>query len=348
MPLTWGLAISTYNRADVLPRCVRLALQQTRPPVEVVICDSTPDPGWDQSKQAVEQCLHEFGPNVRLRYLRSPAAQQTIQRNVAIDAASADILFMIDDDSLMYTQCAEHTMSLYEAPEGDRIVGIAPGEASHAPDEPQPSKRNTLVCQAGRSSLTQRLLSLYYYGWHPRPRKPLPSFQVQQVPLPHHVVREMVGAFITCRREVVKKVRFDEHLVTGHFEDGEASRRLCEHGLLLHLDLPLIYHATAVRPTGQGRRSMLARWGWVMNLAYLQRKHYGHHWQIRAHSFFNWIRFVGHDFALGLFRRDFTKLKGCLLALPSLCRLQAASPDTYADTLVTLSHQMRSRQERHE
>ena len=32
----------------------------------------------------------------------SPIAQQTIQRNLAIDASSADVLFMIDDDAYMY------------------------------------------------------------------------------------------------------------------------------------------------------------------------------------------------------------------------------------------------------
>lgn len=33
--MTWALVVATYDRAHVLPECLRLAAEQTRPPVEV-------------------------------------------------------------------------------------------------------------------------------------------------------------------------------------------------------------------------------------------------------------------------------------------------------------------------
>ena len=71
MTLSWGLAIATYNRADVLVRCVKLALQQTRPPIEVVICDSSPD--WETTRGAIEQCVSETKPDARLCICTRPS-----------------------------------------------------------------------------------------------------------------------------------------------------------------------------------------------------------------------------------------------------------------------------------
>src|SRR5438105_545340 len=42
-PLTWALVIATYQRPDMLLRCLRLAVQQTRPPRELVIIDASPN-----------------------------------------------------------------------------------------------------------------------------------------------------------------------------------------------------------------------------------------------------------------------------------------------------------------
>ena len=43
--LTWALVIATYQRAHILPRCLRLAVQQTRLPTEIIVVDFEPELG---------------------------------------------------------------------------------------------------------------------------------------------------------------------------------------------------------------------------------------------------------------------------------------------------------------
>jgi hypothetical protein len=50
-PLTWALVVATYVREDVLPRCLRLGAAQTRPPLEIIIVDSSP--GWESTRERV-------------------------------------------------------------------------------------------------------------------------------------------------------------------------------------------------------------------------------------------------------------------------------------------------------
>ena len=84
MPLTWALAIATYNRPEALRQVSFRALEQTRPPCEIIIVDSSPS--QPSSQQDIQDLVLQSGANVRVHYLRSPIAQQTIQRNLAIDA----------------------------------------------------------------------------------------------------------------------------------------------------------------------------------------------------------------------------------------------------------------------
>ena len=113
MPLTWALAIATYDRPEALRRSVLCAIEQTRPPCEIIIVDSSPN--QRASQQDIHDLVMQSAANLRLHYLRSPIAQQRIQRNLAIDASSADVLFMIDDDAYMYPGCAEKVMTVFEA-----------------------------------------------------------------------------------------------------------------------------------------------------------------------------------------------------------------------------------------
>ena len=124
MPLTWALAIATYNRPEALRRSVLCALEQTRPPCEIIIVDSSPS--QPSSQQDIQDLVLQSGANVRVHYLRSPIAQQTIQRNLAIDASSAEVLFMIDDDAYMYPGCAEKVMTVFEADAGKQIAAVGP------------------------------------------------------------------------------------------------------------------------------------------------------------------------------------------------------------------------------
>ena len=104
-PLNWALVVATYRREQILPRCLRLGVQQTRPPVEVIVVDASP--GWDKTRDTILGGLAAEHPQIRWSYQAAEKRSLPAQRNQGIRQAHPDILFLVDDDSLMYSDCAE-------------------------------------------------------------------------------------------------------------------------------------------------------------------------------------------------------------------------------------------------
>lgn len=121
--LTWALCVATLNRVEMLKHCVACALSQTYPPAEVVIVDASDD--WQGNRDQIAALIDDRVP---LRYLPAPVRSSTVQRNTGIEACSADICMLIDDDSLMHPDCAEIIMRAYAADEKGEILGIAGGD----------------------------------------------------------------------------------------------------------------------------------------------------------------------------------------------------------------------------
>ncbi|MBO9188090.1 glycosyltransferase family 2 protein [Rhizobium sp. L80/93] len=127
MALSWALAISTLNRHDVLLEAVKCAVSQTRPPVQVVIVDASD--GWEISYKSVSSEMR----GIPLTYLKAKVKSSSAQRNEAILASNADIIFLIDDDSLMYPDCAKEIMRVYEHDIDFEIAGIGATGVARSP-----------------------------------------------------------------------------------------------------------------------------------------------------------------------------------------------------------------------
>jgi len=80
-------------------------------------------------------------------------------------------------------------------------------------------------------------------------------------------------------------------------------------------------HVAGARPKGQGRTSPFGRYGWHVNGAYLSRRLYGGGPLVRINALANWSRFLLFDFVVALRRRDFGKVRGAMLAFPTIVRL---------------------------
>lgn len=117
--LTWGLLIATKDRLDALQVCVQQALIQTRPPTEVIVVDASAD--WQNHRDEIAKILADY-PKIHFQYFAAALPSLTVQRNQALDKAQADIVFMIDDDSFLFPDCAARIMGLYEA-DVDGVVG---------------------------------------------------------------------------------------------------------------------------------------------------------------------------------------------------------------------------------
>ena len=236
--LRWALVIATYRRAHILPRCLRLAVQQTRPPAEVVVVDASPD--WEKTRDAVLADLAASHPDVRWTYVAAERRSSAAQRNQGVRLATADILFLIDDDSLMYPDCAEQILRVYEADEGRAVAGVNAMHVPTPPDQPddplaaRPSEHGTTKHYGPLARLVRRLLradDIFVPYDADFPQVPIPE-PVRKLPIGKRNL--MVGWGMTFRREVCLLEPFDEimtHYAAG--EDSDMGYRASRHGLLL-------------------------------------------------------------------------------------------------------------------
>jgi GT2 family glycosyltransferase len=236
--LSWALVVSTYNRQEVLPRCLELGVRQSRAPLEVIVVDASPD--WAATRARVLTEIAALHPEIRWEYVEARRRSLPAQRNQGIGLARGDILFLIDDDSLMYPDCAEQIMRVYEADPEGRIAGVMadeaaqpPGEAAGAPAGPAPPALPPGKLRQLKDRLLRRLGVIDYllpYNAHP-PSRPWPEAFEKMRLLPRD---SLIGAWMTFRRHVVQAEPFDEILdAYAYLEDADASNRAARHGLLV-------------------------------------------------------------------------------------------------------------------
>lgn len=250
--LSWSLGLATYERLDMLMRNISLSLGQTYPPLEIVIVDSSDN--WLEHRRTV---LDAFGDNelgIPISYLEARARSSSAQRNQVVEQCKGDVLFLLDDDSLMYPQCAEEIMKVYAADTYNEVVGVAAVDHPNSPDNlrsctpPEPrigSKDIGGVSGLLRSILGADAITIPHDEEWPNLRIP--------ESVCHLNVRPnigMAGCYMTVRRQMALAEPFEEML--GRYaagEDIDACNRWQRHGCILRaLDAPL-HHAKA--PTGR-------------------------------------------------------------------------------------------------
>jgi GT2 family glycosyltransferase len=274
----WALVLSTYRRRDVLMLCLQAALGQTRPPAEVIVVDASAD--WDVTRDAVMGEIAPARANVRWQYVQAERRSLPSQRNQGIALSTAPILFMIDDDSLMYPDCAEQILRIYAADADRQIAGVGAAEATVPPGmEPVAERPQSAADIAGRSSL-ERLRTrlrwnvaalfdrgpesfLPYQGrWDDRP------LQGDLAHLDCSPARALNGFRMTFRRDVIAKERFLSWFVGyAPLEDLDASHRASRHGLLVNAHAGRLCHLT--HPSARPNHFAVAA-QWVMSNAVLQ------------------------------------------------------------------------------
>jgi GT2 family glycosyltransferase len=237
--LAWSLVISTYKRAHILPRCLRLAAEQTRPPAQVVVIDASPD--WADTRELVAQEFASKYPSIALIYAKANVASLTAQRNQGIDLATGEVVFLIDDDSLMYPDCAEEVMKVYELDKANAIQGVSAIGVPAPPDagpESAPARGGVAAVRPKQTPLRRLFKTLlatkqtYFLPYDADyPARPIPEH------LSHAVkrIRVMAGYSMTFRTPVVKQERFSELLSRyAAGEDQDLSYRVSRHGALVN------------------------------------------------------------------------------------------------------------------
>lgn len=201
-----------------------MALTQSRPPDEVIVVDASPE--WDETRNEIIALAAASARAVRLEYVPAKRAALTVQCNQAIDMCTADVVFLIDDDSLMFPDCAEEVMRVYEADKSLAVLGVSPLHASRHPQFREVAAietRTTTTMPAPTATLRSRVKALLrvestrflpYEDESPRFEVPLEvaASNVGQI----HV---MPGYAMTFRRYVFALERFCEQL--NRYTSGE-------------------------------------------------------------------------------------------------------------------------------
>ena len=255
--LEWGLVIATYKREAILPRCLRLAAQQTVSPKEIIVVDASPY--WEKTRAKIMQELAVKYPAIEWKYVQAERASSATQRNQGIDLATADVLFLIDDDTLIYPDCAEEIMNIYTHDIAHQVVGIRGTPAQLPPDKPVQKldnkqlskfKDKTKIILYKLRKVVGNAVDLVVmnpkedfipYDFCSFSQQPLPeeikNLAVCQVPI-------MQGAYMTFRRRIIKRARFEDILVRyATSEDTDACCRASRFGMMLHALKAQMWHS---------------------------------------------------------------------------------------------------------
>lgn len=236
--LTWSLVIATYKRAHILPQCIEAALQQSHQPIEIIIIDASPN--WEIIKKTIEKLIANNSNTIAVHYKQANKASLTAQRNQGIDQCQGDIAFMIDDDSLMYPDCAEHVMALYQADLNNEIVGVQITHSSTPPASKIASTQYTQLKNTNeKNSPLRRLIkkilnteNTYFLPYEPNRIEKVLSNDLKAMGLKKIPV--MVGYAMTFRKSVFMQERFCEALIRyAAGEDQDFSYRASRHGALV-------------------------------------------------------------------------------------------------------------------
>ena len=272
--LTWSVVIPTYKREQVLLKCLTFVAQQTLLAKEIIVVDASPE--WELTKKFVQQDLAIKYPQINWLYVKANYASSATQRNQGIELSSADIIFLIDDDSFMYPNCTKEVVSIYAQDTKHQVAGIMPKLENLPPDikissSSDKSTINFKIITTKLRALAKKIIkddNIFIPYDFSFPKYSLPT-ELKEVAA--HPVPMIHGARMSYRREILQKIKFEETLRRYAVnEDNDVCYRASRIGMLLHAVNAQIFHL-------QDSNSRLSRFTttalWGLNQTVLHRFH---------------------------------------------------------------------------
>lgn len=326
--LTWSLVIPTYNRRDVLLRALPLALDQTVPPMQVVVVDSSDD--WAVTRDAV-QALMADRPGIRLDYLQADTASSATQRNQGVEQARGDIVVMIDDDTFLYPDFAERVLAVYAA---DRrgVVAAVGGRNLPVPPDRQATEglaRKENGAGTAVSGLRDRVMQYRFGRWvnrHILFQSLHTLFLKYEGERPNAVPMEfahldviptafIAGHALSVRRSIALSEPFDRALrFYAALEDLDATYRYGRHGILLGSNEARLHHHEAAG--GRIKRRTTTTFQMLNMLVFIKRNADDPARWLPSYRAMLWRRLLGETIKDTLSRRwDLPQARGVLTAM---------------------------------
>ncbi len=299
MELTISVIICTRNRFDDFQKTIPSVFRQSRLPDELVVVDSSESP-------QIEGYLNSINRPMVFRYFHTTPGL-TLQRNHGIRKSKGDLLFFFDDDvdlDIDYIYQVEKVFK--EDREGE--IGAVGGRITSLHE----IKAGTFLSRV-KDKIFDLIRNLFGLG-------NLGNGRFRYSGMPTHLNPDGRSQYIEClsgccmafRREVFKKIEFDENLPSyGLMEDVDISKRTLDLGYRIY------YEASAmlVHNTSPQNRLDIYRWAemTVINYAYLFRKNWSK----------NWLRKVYFYWALiGLLVLNLHNLEGLRGTLNGMRKMQ--------------------------
>ena len=128
--MNYSVVVATRNRLDALKLSLPLLLAQTRPPLEIIVVDSTDAP--EPIRGIVEEVARTTA--IPVSYLHS-APGTSLQRNLGLARASGEVTLFPDDDSMLFPDAMERVMRIYERDAAGLVGGVCASEIARPPPE---------------------------------------------------------------------------------------------------------------------------------------------------------------------------------------------------------------------
>jgi GT2 family glycosyltransferase len=119
---SWGLIVANCQQEKTIFTCLKLAAEQTHKPKEVIIVDAGSH--WKIRYERIVSEIFERYSSIHWVYLTANGRSPARQRHEAIRLAASEVLFLFDEDLLMYPNCAEEIMRVYEADPAALLSGV--------------------------------------------------------------------------------------------------------------------------------------------------------------------------------------------------------------------------------
>lgn len=280
--LDWSVCIPTLNRVDVLELALKCILAQTHLPKEVVVVDASDD--WEGHRDRLAPLFD--GTPIDFALLPAEERSSAVQRNQGLARATGDVVLFIDDDTLMFEDCAERLMATYASDTDQRIaaigmthVGTLPAEAQAAAKDGAPAIARKA---AGRAAAAKQLLTANrltnfirrdvlmmamdrMFVPYDKPSQRYPG----SVPDGWFGVSHLPGYGMSVRLGVAGREPFNSELLAYcPFEDLDASYRWGRHGLcLMQGDARVHHYEVASSRVTRLQATMLG----ITNMAFFMR-----------------------------------------------------------------------------
>ena len=206
-----SVVIATKNRFQDIVKCIESILVQTVLPDEIVIVDAS-------DTQELKSKIKEFkSEKTKIIYLHTKAGM-TYQWNIGVENSCGDVVFILDDDTVLENAFIKEIVNVFENDKGREIGGVCG-------DQITIKNQNRSVIHSIFSTISKILTNIFFLSKMGNGKFRLSGFQTWRFGTDKIAnVDFLPGGLTAYRKEVFEDFSFDENI--RFMADGEFSYRV--------------------------------------------------------------------------------------------------------------------------